>query len=75
MSDALDAAKAEVARLQAESDLIDAVEAAAAAHVDDPTPENLAAHNAACEALAGHHFETRQGRQGLVGGDAVKSGE
>jgi hypothetical protein len=54
-----------------EQQLADAGEA----YENDPTPENLATHNAAAEALAEHRADQRSTGGPTVGGDVIKSEE
>lgn len=70
MSD-LDDAKQTVSRLQTQADLQRQLDAAGAAYESDPTPENLAAHNAAAEDLVAHRATYRTVGGLTVGGDAV----
>lgn len=71
---ALDDARANVAALEKEQELVEVMEAAAAAHVADPSDANYAAHNRAQEALDAHWTATRPaGRGATVGGDAVRT--
>lgn len=65
----LDDARARVAHLEVQGALEQAVADAGAAHVADPTEENLQAHDAACLALNEHRASVR-GAGIRVGGDA-----
>lgn len=68
---ALDDAKAEVARLEKQQKLEDALEAAGDALAADSTDATRAKHNKASEALADHRAAFRSTGGPRVGGDAV----
>lgn len=70
----LDAAKAEVARLESQAELAQVYEDASEAVRNDPSPENWAAHDAAAVALVNHRASYRATGGPSVGGDAVVSG-
>lgn len=72
MSSPLEAARAEVAQLEREQDLADAMNAAAAAHEEsggDAYTDTYAAHNRAQEALADHRRQMRLARQPKAAAD------